>query len=601
MTDSQPQFTENMPEVRRIDYRTLEDGNLMDRHAVVVPIPFSLEGLAETEVNILRHLSRGVSAMSPIAARQYDQRVIPFFRTLENLERATSDAGLRHDMHDYLDLIAAMNRLLDGKDTHLRFPGSPERIPDDHPAAQYKHLLFEPAIVRPGKAFYPEGITDADFEALGEARKIVNSVVVRNGRGYQVVLNENHFARELQPVISGLEDALDHASDDGGLADYMRANLAELRSGSPESRWNADLAWVMNKDVIDFRLRTADEVYDDRWKGIRGSASGSVMVTDVRYMDLCQKISALMPEIESTASWRFKKELNPKALPRLKFVNILNWSAHYDGLPFTVAAQSLPNDKQFVDKEGSVLMIYRNVQEALRKAGGFEHVIEEFMPREERKRYFEYVTLDVGMKMTIAHEQGHTTGGVLIKEEPSAHFGKDYAVMEEARAELISMFALPILAREGIIRQEEVVGGYYNMLMNIIGNLQFPPTDHAGARKMMFNYFRERGAVRQIEEDGKDKYVVIPEKMPTAVNLMLGTIGDIKARGDIESLNAFMAHYFTSNPEEQQRHFRSRLTGMPRGRLLLFPQIEGEGIESRLAYPSEYRAQPRTLTHSAMY
>lgn len=559
-----------------------------------------IESLDPDRRQVLESLSRAVDGMNPIIATQRGPEVIEVYTALETFQESLPlGSKERLAVGDYLDLISAANSLVDHQGQRVVFPLTPDRIPTEHPvirrfAEEYSDLTTIPKIVIPGKGLYPEDLTEEEFSSLPEdQRERINSSIIRGSdRSLEVVLNERRFERPLSPVIKNLEEALAKTPADSNLARYMRAALTELKEGSRDARFESDLAWLGNDDSVDFRLRTAEETYVDGLKGIRGGASASLMLVDSRYQGLCRTISDLLPEIEATAPWKYKKMIS-KA-PDLRVVNVLSWSADYDSMPFTTQAQALPNEKKLIDEHGSRLMIYGNIQEAVRKSGVFDLVARAMMTPREIARYGSRMTADLAMKMTIAHEQGHTTGGVVIDKDPNLVFGKEYSIMEEARAELIAMHALPLLARRGVIDSEDVVAGYYCMLQSIGLALRTSPVHHSGSRKMMFNYFVDNGGLVPVETAQGVRYEVNPERMPQVVSDMLGTIGNIKAEGRVSDFTAFKDCYFTKDPKGQEDYFRREIRGLPRGRLLVFPELRG----GEILFNPEYRSQRKTLSHS---
>ena len=382
-------------------------------------------------------------------------------------------------------------------------------------------------------------------------------------------------------------------NQDQQLNRYIQAKIEELKSGSAESRRESELAWLQNSGSIDFVIGTGIETYFDKFKGVRGAASGIVFTTDKQYESLSSKLLELLPELEERAPWKYKKKIDASNLPRLRYVNVLAWVG-YNVFPQIVEAQSLPNDREIVDKHGSVNMVFVNIQKALARGGGMAYISEEFLPKGEMEKYSQYMP-DMKIFLVAIHELGHTTGGSSIKE-PSKHFGEEYSRLEEARCDLFSLWALPTLVQKGIISREQEIAGYYFMLAGMVNNLQFEPRDHHGAGNMMFHYFLEKKAVVEREEDGRIKYAVNPENMRSAVESMLAALGDIRATGDIDGLKRFKDNYLSSSDRE---YFKKRLEKKSLGWGIIFPRLEhSNGVYTgNLIYPATFREQPRTLDH----
>jgi len=423
----------------------------------------------------------------------------------------------------------------------------------------------------------------------------VNSSVVRDDSGeLTVVLHEERYARELAPAITALESARDVTTNES-LGAYLDAKIDELRTGSKEAVWKSDLAWLNLSGDVDFVIGTAVENYLDRLMGVRGNAQAVVCRVNDTYQGFCDDFIEMLPELEERAPWHHKKVVDADNLPLLRFVDAITWSGGYDMFPATVAAESLPNDQRFRETEGSVNLVFANVQEAIMDGGDKTYIRDEFIPRTEIERYGDELGY-MGLIMTAVHEMGHASGGVAIDVQPNDHFGTEYSRMEEARAELFSMWALPILTEKGVITPDQEVAGFYSMLVSMTGALQNAPEDHSGSRNMMFHYFLETGALVETPEDGKVKYTVNPDVMRSSVEDMLGLMGNIRATGDKEALAEFKSEYLRTNQREE---FEERLKDRPDGRLLIFPEMEIQDgkYTGNVTYAEAFRDQPRTLNN----
>jgi hypothetical protein len=318
-----------------------------------------------------------------------------------------------------------------------------------------------------------------------------------------------------------------------------------------------------------------------------------VYVTDTAYADLTRKLTRLLPRWEAQAPWLQKKRVDPNKLPRLRFVNAVTWSGFYEMFPMIVAAESLPNDQAFKDKYGTANIVFNNVTKGRQTSPSGGLALVEFVPRREVERY-KGMMPDLYLTMVACHELGHTTGGVAIKENPAKLFGTEYSRMEEGRAELFSMWALPFLVDEGVISQEQEVAGYYSMLQALLVSMRLRPLDHSGARNMMFHYFLRTGAVVEQEEDGKTKYAVNPEKMRQHVPVLLGQLGNIKATGNLDELARLKGEYIS---DADQGAFQRRMEHIPLGLGTILPNMvhDGRRFTRQLDVPSTYRGQRRSL------
>jgi len=101
-----------------------------------------------------------------------------------------------------------------------------------------------------------------------------------------------------------------------------------------------------------------------------------------------------------------------------------------------------------------------------------------------------------------------------------------------------------------------------------------------------------------VQEDGKEKYIVNVAEMRSAAKDMLAELSNIKAEGNLEGLAKFKEKYLSS---ARQEYFEKRLANMPRGRCVIFPTLDhdGEKYTGKVTYPADFRDQPRTLRYTA--
>jgi len=577
-----------MPAIKPINY-ILPDGQ--EKTANIVPVEFSTDGLNQEEMAVLNSVSKAVESLTPVFIQQNCPGSTEMFGTLLNLERIL---GSENGLGDFNTLFDIKNLPYDFFKRGFLFPVEQSKIPSNHPILNYSEILSGKFNVPPARNLYPTDITNEEFEALAD-KKLENSMVVRMpDKSLKVILNEVMFKNELAKTIVHLKTARDISKNES-FKTYANAKIIELEKGTQETRTASDIAWIQNTSSIDFVLGTSVETYVDEFKGIRGAAMGAAFIVDKTYENLTSKLLNLLSDWEYAAPWQHRKSVDSNNLPKLKYVNVFTWAGDYNMFPMVVSAESLPNTKEVVDKFGSVNLVFVNVQKSVNKAGDASFISDEFFLKSEMEKYSSYMA-DARILGSTLHELGHTTGGVAIKEDPSKYFGEEYSRMEEARAELFSLWVLPSLIKKGVISNDQKMGAYYSMLADMIKSMQQEPKDHHGARNMMFNYLLKNEAIVERTEDGKTKYAVNPNVMHETVKSMLETLGNIKATGDKQKLYSFKANYLSDVKREE---FKKRLEKTPLGTGLIFPALERQNgkYTGNLIYPATYRGQSRSLVN----
>ncbi len=571
-----------MTNIRSVSY-TLPTGET--KTASEIPVSFPIEGLSLEEIHVLTLLSTSVAAMTPIFVQQQNDEGLEFFRALLEFEKTlTGPADIRR-MDDYITIVSAANAPWNVYRQTFGFPFTQNQIPRDMKLHEFSRILWDKYEPPVGRSLYPKDMQSGEFNILGDRTNIENSTVIRGEQGLEAVLNEVRFREELEPVIKALEKAYEITSDKA-LKLYIQAKIDELTTGKETDRKDSWRTWIQDNGKIGFVLGTAVETYLDGLKGVRGAAQGIVYRVNDQYQTLADNLASLLPEMEQAAPWQIKNKIDPTKLPNLKFVDVLNSSGFYCLFPNDVMAESLPDDESVVKAFGSVNLVFANVQEAVEKSGEWDYIVNEFFVQKSIEPY-RHLMFGMYMTMTAGHELGHRTG--TIKDDDSKkHFGENYSVLEEGRAELFSMWSLPYLVSKNIITEEQEIAGYYSMLTSLIKALQTAPQHHNGARNFMFHYFLDKGAVIETEDK---KYNIDVEKMRVSATELLGLFGNIRAEGDLNQLLQLEEQYIRT---DLQGEYKQRLSGMPMGRAFIFPKLsEKEG----LIYPDSFRAQEKTIEH----
>ncbi|MCC6476731.1 hypothetical protein IT157_06705 [bacterium] len=354
--------------------------------------------------------------------------------------------------------------------------------------------------------------------------------------------------------------------------------------------------WIRQGAQIDLILSSALEVYLDNWKNARGEAAGAVLVENNDAQSILSQLVDRLPALEATAPWQHRKlKIDKDKLPHLRFVDVLNWGGDYVNSPMTIIAQSLPNDHWVIDHVGSVNVVYRNTGKAVYGLSG-EMIAKEFLPKDVFDQYGG-VLFEATQIHSALHELGHTTGAMApehVGKEARELLEAEYSTLEEARAELFGMWAMPQMAREGVFPMKLAEAGHYGMVISMVGGLRFIPEQaHVKARNLMWHYFTKNGGVEEVIEDGKKKFRLRIARIDELVAELLGLIGNTKASGDKAGAVKLRETYCFTDPMRED--VEKRMESFPLGRGLIFPKLkrDGERYTAELEYPKSFADQPR--------
>lgn len=554
------------------------------RHAAIVRIEPSLEGLRDDDLQVLGHLIEAVEYMNPIFRHQVDART-PGVQELLCRLMEVAEGPTRQALEDYRAILELQNgpySAIPPKNHLLQVP--PQELQRLAQAAgrgaedllQTHLALLTQASAPSGRgSLYPEDLTDEEFEALGPDRLRPNSTVIRRPDGKpQVILNEQRYAPTLEPVLEHMRAARD-LTVDPGFRIYLDAKIAELESGSEEARRVADHAWVSHTSPIDIVISTGLEVYIDHYHAARGAATGAVHVRNRSADSMLQAIIREVPHLEAIAPWTHKRShADASRLPKLKLVDVITWAGDYVGSPMTTLAQSLPNDEWIVRTFGAVNMVYVNTSRAVLESSG-RLAPDRFLTRRACERPLD-VLFDAYTIHTALHEIGHVSGSMdpdHLQGQPRDYLQEEYSWMEEARAELFGLWALRPMTEAGVLDAGVEEAGFDAMLLALLGALKYEPQQaHVSARNAIFHYLEQRGAIQRVTEEGRVVFEIRLEPARAAVTEFLRTIADLRASGDKPGVAALRQKYVSTDPLKPE--IEARTSDLPLGTGLIFPRLK---------------------------
>jgi hypothetical protein len=211
--------------------------------------------------------------------------------------------------------------------------------------------------------------------------------------------------------------------------------------------------------------------------------------------------------------------------------------------PQTVA-YNLPNDEKIVKDRGTSMVMLKNVQEAK-----FEHILKPIAEITISKEQRGLVDFDSFFTHTICHECCHGIGPHTItlpggqtstvrKELQEVH-----SAMEEAKADIVGLWALKFLITKGLLSKSMVESMYVSFLAGCFRSIRFGLTEaHGKGQALQFNYLYEKGAF-VFHEDST--FSVDFAKIEGAVESLSHEILTIQGKGDKNAATLLLNKYCT--------------------------------------------------------
>ena len=482
-----------------------------------VEMPFRFEGLSAREKGMVLKLVEACRYLEDIYWRQVDPGALSLYNSLEGSNNP-QDVTLRR----FLWINGSRFDLLNG----------------DKPFV----AGLEPS---PWGGFYPQGITRDEIEAYVKAHpekraEIYSSttIVRRKGTDLEGIPYHISFREFLEPAAQALRDAADLSSDEA-FAKFLRLRADALLT---DKYFESDVAWLeLKRPKVDI-IFAPYETYNDDLLGVKATYGGSVMIRDEaesRRMETFQKYVA---DIQDALPIPEGDRPSKRGLETPMEVVDVPFRTADLGHGYQAVADNLPNDPHVHELKGSKKMFFKNFMDA-RVNYVILPLAKYMMPAEQ----VDYVSGDGYLLSTILHEICHGLGPAFAhtsfgdKIDIRQAIGPSYGGLEEAKADVVGMFALKWLVDHGVLPKNKLREYYASYLAGNFRTLRFGAAEaHGQAEMMEFNYYVEHGAVRRL---ASGKYEVDYDKMPEQIEGLAKELLGMEAAGDRARAEAWFKKY----------------------------------------------------------
>jgi len=410
--------------------------------------------------------------------------------------------------------------------------------------------------------YYPPGTTREEIAAwmagLPEKERAAAggfyTVVRRTPAGFAVVPYSVEYQAELALAASLLRQAA-AATAEPTLRRFLETRAAALLS---DDYYDSDVAW-MELDAAVEPTFGPYETYEDGWFNAKAAFESFVTIRDDAETRKVARLSGELQDIEDhlpmDPSWR-----NPKlgALAPIRVVNEI-FAAGDGRRGVTTAAFNLPNDERILREKGAKRVMLKNVQEAK-----FQKVLLPISrvavtPADGRR-----VTFDAFFTHILMHEMVHglgphgierPTGRTTVREQ----LGPAYPAIEEAKADVVGLFALHRLVDRGVLPKELERSMYATFLASAFRSIRFGVNEaHGRGVALQLNWFLDHGGV-VVGKDGR--FSVVDGKIRAAVESLSREILALQARGDAAGARALLDRMAVIRPPVAK--VLERLRGIP--------------------------------------
>jgi hypothetical protein len=406
----------------------------------------------------------------------------------------------------------------------------------------------------PGRAFFPWGITRAEFDAYVAAHPdqkdaLYNpQTIVRRSEGtgsasaLETIPYHVAFRQFLVPMAKDLREASELSSDPA-FTKFLQLRAHALLT---DDYFPSDIAWLDLKDPKFDIIFAPYEVYLDGLLGVKTSYGASVMIrndAESRKLAIFQKyVPELQESLPLPAADLPSKRGKQSPMEVVDGVYRAGDLAH----GYQAVADNLPNDPRIHEQKGSKKIFWKNFMDA-RVNDIIVPLAQRIMPADQAR----LVTGDGTLEFVILHEISHGLGPSFARpvagKQSNARIaigeaiGPRYSALEEAKADVTGMRCMQWLVDHGAIPKEKQNEIYASYLGETFRTIRFGIAEAHGTASMMeFNYLLEQGAIRQ---DASGLYEVDFSRIPAAIASLSKELLEQEATGDRDRAEKWFAKY----------------------------------------------------------
>jgi hypothetical protein len=469
-----------------------------------VRMPFDGAGLSPAERQVVDHLVTASRALESIYWRQSDPTGLALYKAL-----AAVDTPAARDLRHYL--------FINGSRWDL--------VGENEP--------FAGAITMPpGRSLYPADLTRAEIDTYIRAHPEAKAAIfdpfkVVRRRGAELVARAYHD--EFAPFVKDAAEALRKAaavSADAGFAHFLRLRADALLS---DDYYASDAAWVDLKNPRVDVIFAPYETYLDDLLGVKTSYGAAVMIRNERESSNLELYQRWVPEIQDALP------LAPPDRPSVRGhatpMEVMDTPFRAGDLRhgYQAVADNLPNDPRIHKEKGTKKIFFKNFMDA-RVSEVILPLAAKIMDPAQAKQ----ASAEGYLASTVLHEICHGLGPAFARQNGAqtdirAAMAGAFSGLEEAKADVVGMFALKWLVDRGVLKKDRLEEYYASYLAGIFRTVRFGTGEaHGRAEMMEFNYLSSQSAI--VAAGGR--YKVDYAKMPDAIQRLARELLEQEATGD---------------------------------------------------------------------
>ena len=516
--------------------------------------------LADGDKEALKHLVKAAIVLDKVNMQLDNPNNLPFKEYLDReIERGNEEAKLTKILFDAQKGVCSLDR------------------------ESNMIELAKGVSMRPGKGVYPEDLEKEEFHRIlinmlkegkvDEVAKILNqrSVVERAGNELVATDYVDKFRDDFAIMASELEKASE-VSTNADFNEFLKLQAKALRTADPMLDAYADKKWATLQDTpLEFTI-TRENYSDELTETVvenpelkklldengivpvaKDFLGGRVGIVNKKGTDAILNVKKFLPLMAQNMPFKddYIQNINPDGEDsKQTMVDADLVAVTGDVGEFRAGitlAENLPNDDKLSIKEldGGRRNVYHR-QIRLITSEDAKEKMKKRLDATLNPELHKYYNDEADHWFTVGHENGHSLG----PKSGTEGLGKYKSIIEENKADMISLAMLDILTEAGMYTPEQrkqiiVTYAADNMMTSK------PTMSQAHrVRSVMQNYYFIKEGAMEISKDGVLN-VNIDKMVPTA-RKMLEEIIQVQMKGDFSKGEKYVTDYFVWTPEMEK-------------------------------------------------
>ncbi|KAI5656575.1 hypothetical protein M9H77_25368 [Catharanthus roseus] len=352
------------------------------------------------------------------------------------------------------------------------------------------------------------------------------------------------YSVEYKPFLAKAANLLHKAGDLTSSPSLKRLLHGKADSFLSNDYYESDIAWMELDSKFDVTIGPY-ETYEDAVFGYKATFEAFIGVRDDKATEQVKLFGDHLQVLEKNLPMddAYKSE-DVNAAP-IRVIQLLYNSGDVKG-PQTVAF-NLPNDERIVKDRGTSMVMLKNVSEAK-----FKLILQPIADACISKEQQQLVDFDSFFTHTICHECCHGIGPHAItlpngkKSTVRLELQELHSAMEEAKADIVGLWALRFLIDKGLLQKSLIRSMYVSFLAGCFRSVRFGLEEaHGRGQALQFNYLFEKGAI-VLQSD--EMFSVNFDKVEGVVESLSREILTIQAKGDKKAAKTILDKYCVMSP-----------------------------------------------------